>query len=136
MTPSDLLGQIMTRNVQTVAPSDSLKDALEKMLSKDIGNVVVVEKDVPVGIVTERDILRRVAKGEDVSKLLVREIMSSPVITATPENNGIEAVDIMHRNNIRRLPVVDRGRLVGIVTQKDLIYWVLRVAYAPYPPPR
>jgi len=134
MTPSDLLGQIMTRNVQTVAPSDPLKDALEKMLSKDIGNVVAVENDVPVGIVTERDILRRVAKGEDVSKLLVREIMSSPVITATPENNGIEAVDIMHRNNIRRLPVVDRGRLVGIVTQKDLIYWVLRVAYAPYPP--
>jgi len=134
MTPSDLLGQIMTRNVQTVAPSDPLKDALEKMLSKDIGNVVVVEKDAPVGIVTERDILRRVAMGEDVSKLLVREIMSSPVITATPENNGIEAVDIMHRNNIRRLPVVDGGKLVGIVTQKDLIYWVLRVAYAPYPP--
>jgi len=134
MTPSDLLGQIMTRNVQTVAPSDPLKDALEKMLSKDIGNVVVVENEVPVGIVTERDILRRVAMGEDVSKLLVREIMSSPVITATPENNGIEAVDIMHRNNIRRLPVVDGGKLVGIVTQKDLIYWVLRVAYAPYPP--
>ncbi len=47
---------------------------------------------------------------------------------------GIEALEIMHRKNIRRLPVVDEDRLVGIVTQKDLVYWVLRVAYAPYPP--
>jgi len=134
MMPSDLIGQIMRRDVQTVAPSDPLKYALERMLSKDIGNVVAVENEVPVGIVTERDILRKIAKGEDVPKLLVRDIMSSPVVTVTPKNNGIEALEIMHRKNIRRLPVVDEGRLVGIVTQKDLVYWVLRVAYAPYPP--
>jgi len=135
MTDSDTLDQLMAKKVVTVEVGDPVKKALQMMVDKDIGNVVVVEKGKPVGIVTERDTIRKCIQGKDILNGKVGDIMSSPLITASPKMTGFEALETMRKNNIRRLPVVEDGKLLGIVTEKDLIYWVIKIGYAPYSPP-
>lgn len=135
MTDSDTLDQLMTKKVVTVESSDSVKKALQIMVEKDIGNVIVVEKGKPVGVLTERDTIRKCVQGKDILGTKVEDLMSSPLTTAPPKMNAFEALETMRKNKIRRLPVVENGKLLGIVTEKDLIYWVIKVGYAPYPPP-
>jgi CBS domain-containing protein len=95
----------------------------------DIGNVVVMEGQKLVGIVTERDVVRQMLKDSRVLQEPVKQVMSQPVITASPDSTVQEALEIMLKNNIRQLPVVQRSGLVGIVTDKDLMRSVLRVSY-------
>jgi len=91
------------------------------MAEKNIGAVVVTEKGKPVGIVTERDILKKVCPNVSCMKVKVREIMSKPLITVDANTPIGEAVSIMVDRNIRRLLVTEGGKIVGIVTQKDLM---------------
>jgi CBS domain-containing protein len=95
----------------------------------DIGNVVVVEGQKLVGIVTERDVVRHLLKDAQVLQEPVKQVMSKPVITASPNSTVQEALEIMLKNKIRQLPVVQGSGLVGIVTDKDLMRSVLRVSY-------
>ena len=67
--------------------------------------------------------------------LKIADVMSKPLITASPKTNAFEALETLRKNKIRSLPVVVDGKLVGIVTEKDLTYWVIKVGYAPNPPP-
>ena len=131
-----MLNQIMTKKVVTVESSESVRRAIQVMVEKDIGNVVVVQRGRPIGIFTERDIMRMVAQGKDALEAKIDAVMSSrPLISAAPDLNPLEALLIMHRNKIRRLPVVENGRLVGIVTEKDLVHWVINMTYARSAPP-
>jgi CBS domain-containing protein len=125
----DKIGQVMSKPVRTVEPNEKLSGALEEMYKHDIGNVVVVEEQKLVGIVTERDIVRRILKDSRVLQERVNQLMSGPVITASPDVTVQEALEIMLKNKIRQLPVVQEGSLVGIVTDKDLMRSVLRVSY-------
>ena len=135
MDSSDILEGIMSKPVVTVEYFEPVKKAMHAMIDKDIGNVVVVEKGNPVGILTERDIIRKLAGGKEVVNLKVGDIMSKPLITASPKTKNFEALEMLQKNKIRRLPVVLDGKLVGIGTDKDLTYWVIKVGYAPNPPP-
>jgi len=131
-----MLSQVMTKNVVTVESTESVRRAIQIMVEKDIGNVVVVQRNRPIGIFTERDIMRMVAQGKDALEAKIDAVMSSrPLISAAPDLNPLEALLIMHRNKIRRLPVVENGRLVGIVTEKDLVHWVINMTYARSAPP-
>lgn len=122
----------MTKNVVTVESSESVRRAIQLMVKKDIGNVVVVQRSRPIGIFTERDIMKLSAQGREGLEAKIGAFMSSrPLISAAPDLNPLEALLIMHRNKIRRLPVVENGRLVGIVTEKDLVHWVINTTYAP-----
>jgi predicted transcriptional regulator len=129
--PEDTLAHIMTRRVVTVSPSDRILEALALMADRDIGSLVVMEKDSPVGIVTERDVIRRLVSEKNLDKVAVRNVMTSPLVTAQPETPSWEAFRTMLVRRIRRLPVLEDGKLVGIVTERDLFRWVLLVAYEP-----
>ena len=110
---------VMTSNPRTVSPQDSIQNAARIMRDEDTGAVPVVDNGRPVGIVTDRDIvIRAVADGQ--LDRPVREIVSGQVVSASPDMSTKEAAQLMSENQIRRLPVVENERLVGIVSIGDL----------------
>ena len=110
---------VMTSNPRTVSPSDTIQNAACIMRDEDTGVVPVVENGRPVGVVTDRDIVvRAVAIGE--LNRPVRDVVSGNVVTVGPDMSTKEAADLMREYQIRRLPVVENERLVGIVSLGDL----------------
>jgi CBS domain-containing protein len=108
-------------DVLTVQPGDTVLHALEQMASKNVGAVIVVENDLPVGIFTERDYARSVIlKGRSSSTTPVRDIMIADVIFVQPEQTVDECMAIMTDKRFRHLPVLQDGKLVGIVSIGDL----------------
>ncbi|MCP8314803.1 MAG: CBS domain-containing protein [archaeon] len=120
------MSEIMRPEVVTVAPSDNIKKAIDIMITKNVGSVVVVEDGKVVGILTERDVLKKI-KDIDIDRTLVGEVMTSPVLTVMPDTFITEALALMQTRNIRRLPVMRGGRLVGIVTEIDILHWFFKV---------
>jgi CBS domain-containing protein len=111
---------LMTKNVITVDLSTTVFDAAVIMTEKRKGCLIVTEGDAPVGIVTERDIVRRFVYRSLVNReTKVSEIMSKPLITIEPDSSIRDAARLMIKNNIRRLPVVKENKLVGILTTAD-----------------
>ncbi len=114
--------EIMTREVCVGGKDESLLNASRRMLEYGVGSIVVVEDGKPVGIVTERDILEKVVSRNRVpSEVSLGDIMSYPVITIKPTYSLREAAKIMLKRGIRRLPVVDGDKLLGIVTDTDIL---------------
>ena len=111
----------MVRDVISVSAESSVYDAAELMDSKAIGCLIVVEGEKPVGIVTERDLVRRVIARKLPYSLKVSEIMTKNLVVADPDVSLKEAARAMSTNRIRRLPVVKNGKLVGIVVASDFI---------------
>jgi len=125
------LSEIMTTKVVTVDISERVEEALRLMVKFDVGSIVVMDKQKPVGIITERDITRAALRGDSLLKLPARSLMSRPLQTTTPNMEIWRTFELMLRLGVRRLPVVDNDKLVGIVTEKDLTRWVLRIFYEP-----
>jgi len=112
--------QIMTTDVSTVTPNDTVTKAASIMGQLNVGSVPVTDGSKVVGIITDRDIiLRGVAKGETPNQK-VSEIMSSDVKYATPDMDVHAVADLMAENQVRRLPIIDKDKLVGIVAIGDL----------------
>jgi CBS domain-containing protein len=113
----------MTAPVITVKLDDTVRTAAQKMDKHNIGSLVVVENKKPVGIITERDIIRKVlAKKQDIDTTLVSKIMTKKVETITPQGTLVEVASIMKSHTMRRIVVINnKGEVVGIVTSKDLI---------------
>jgi CBS domain-containing protein len=109
------VSEIMTPAAVTDRPDDTLAEAARKMWEQQTGSLVVTEDDELIGIITERDVLKAVATGTSVS-----DVMTKDVITAHPGMSLREAAAIMTDKWIRHLPVLDRGALVGILSQRDL----------------
>jgi CBS domain-containing protein len=113
--------EIMTANPTTVRPESPVADAAKLMKSEDVGSLPVVDGDRLVGVVTDRDIVVRVvAEGGDPGAISVGEIRSSDPVTVDPKQDLGEALTQMARHQVRRLPVVDNGRLVGVLAQADV----------------
>ncbi len=111
---------VMTPNPRTVSPADSIQNAARIMRDEDTGAVPVVDEGRPVGILTDRDIVvRAVADGGQLNRP-VRDIVSGSVVVATPDMSTREASALMSEHQVRRLPVVENERLVGIVSIGDL----------------
>jgi CBS domain-containing protein len=117
-----LIGDVMTRRVETVDPMESLQSAAARMRSCGIGVLPVLEEGVPVGMVTDRDItVRATALGKDPKKTLVREIMTTTVVTCREEDPVAEAERMMEEMAVRRLVVLDAWhRMVGIISLDDI----------------
>ena len=115
------VADIMTKASVTESPSDSLRSAADTMWQQQTGSLLVMEGDALVGIVTERDVMKAVARGRDVDATPVSEIMTRDVLTIVPATSLHEAARHMAARWIRHLPVLDGGRLVGIVSQRDLV---------------
>ena len=111
---------VMTPNPRTVTPDDTIQSAARIMRDEDTGAVPVVENGRPVGMITDRDIVvRAVADGGQVSRS-IRDIVTTGVVCVTPEMSTREANELMSEHQVRRLPVVENDRLVGIVSIGDL----------------
>jgi CBS domain-containing protein len=113
---------IMVSPVITVDANTSVEEVCKIMGEKHIGSVVVTEGGKPAGIFTERDLLTKIlAKDPNLLKGKVKDFMSSPLTVITPDFELREAARIMTQLKIRRLPVVQEGQLLGIVTSADII---------------
>jgi CBS domain-containing protein len=113
------ISDVMTEAALTDRPDDSLASAARKMREQQTGSLLVTDGEQLLGIVTERDVLRAVA--EDISlDTPISEVMSKDLVTAEPGTSLREAARIMTEKWIRHLPVLEGGRLVGIVSQRDL----------------
>ncbi len=128
---SEVVSAVMSTKVVTVKSTEKVSKVLRMMVRNKIGSIILVEKGKPAGILTERDISTRTAKGQKVMGMIVGKIMSKPLVTVTPSTQVWEAVEQMLRKDIRRLPVVEGDKLIGMVTERDVFRWVIKVAYEP-----
>jgi CBS domain-containing protein len=114
--------EVMTPSPETVETDKAATDAAKLMKKVDAGMIPVVQGDGElVGTVTDRDIvLRVIAEGKNPESTTVGEIASRTVVTVTPEQDLDEALTLMARHQVRRLPVVENGRLIGVVAQADV----------------
>ncbi|MEX0761396.1 MAG: CBS domain-containing protein [Dehalococcoidia bacterium] len=113
--------EIMTRNPIALEDSSTALDAARAMRDADIGDVIVTSGGAVHGILTDRDIVvRAVAEGREPSSVRVGDICSSDLVTVSPGDDAVEAVEMMRQKAIRRLPVVENGNAVGILSIGDL----------------
>jgi CBS domain-containing protein len=112
---------IMTKDVITIDVNKSVFEAAQLMTSKSLGALIIVDRGLPVGIITERDIVRRIVAKRTSVDLKVAEVMTKTLITVDPETSLKEAARIMSTNKIRRLPVLKQGQLAGIVVASDFV---------------
>jgi len=114
---------VMVSDVITIEAEATVREAVELMNKNEIGCLVVVDGEgKPVGILTERDLLKRVlAKRKDPVRTKVEDVMSKPLITGTPHMDLEAAARLMFEKKIKKLPVVEDGRLVGLVTLTDMV---------------
>jgi CBS domain-containing protein len=115
------VNDIMTKEVVTIESNKTVFEAAELMTEKNLGCLVVVIKAFPVGILTERDIVRRIVAKRATFDLKVTEVMSKTLITVDPETSLKEAARVMSANKIHRLPVLKQNKLVGIVAASDFV---------------
>ena len=124
---TETVNDFMRKSLITIEESTSVQEAANRMKDKNISSLVVVDEiGRPLGLITERDLVRKVCIHDvSTSKLIIKEIMSSPLITIDSNSSASEAVDIMLRNNVRHLLVVDSksseglDKPIGIVTPLD-----------------
>jgi CBS domain-containing protein len=113
--------EAMAAKVLMTGLKTTVARAAKMMANRSVGSIVIMKGKTPIGILTERDVLMKVVS-EDLkpSKVLVEKVMSSPLMTIAPDTDVSEAAKIMSKNKIRRLPVADGGKLVGIITASDI----------------
>ena len=110
------------QKVQTIEPEATVFDAIEKMVEQNIGSILVADGDEILGIFTERDYLRRIVLKNRTSKsTAVREVMTSKLVCVDPGRSVEDCLAIVTQERIRHLPVLEQGRLVGIVSIGDLV---------------
>jgi CBS domain-containing protein len=112
---------IMTKEVVTIESNKTVFEAAELMTEKGLGCLVVVIKAFPVGILTERDIVRRIVAKRETFDRKVTEVMSKTLITVEPDTSLKEAARVMSANKVHRLPVLKQNKLVGIVAASDFV---------------
>jgi CBS domain-containing protein len=114
------------RDVLTVDPDTSVREALEKMVDISAGTVVVMEGGAVVGMVSERDVIRKVVlQGQKIDKVKVRELMSTDLTTITPETSLDDCMQLITEKRIRHLPVLCNGSLCGIVSIGDVVKYLI-----------
>ncbi len=129
-TVSSLLDQ-KDRQVWSVEPNATVFDAIALMAEKNVGALPVVTRGKLVGIITERDYTRKVIlKGKSSKETAVNDIMTGSLITASPRDAVTVCMELMTTRRVRHLPVVDEGKLIGIVSMGDIVRWVIEAQAA------
>lgn len=117
------VGDLMTRNFIYVSPKTNLRKCAETMIKKKVGSLIVKEGDQLTGILTEKDIVWAVVKKSagELDKIMAEDIANKKVITIKPSADIIEALNRMKRDKVRRLPVTENGKIIGLLTLKDIL---------------
>ncbi|MBC7085077.1 MAG: CBS domain-containing protein [Methanomethylovorans sp.] len=114
--------EVMTTNLVVADINKSVLEIAQEMIRQKVGSVIITDDGDPVGIITETDIISKVVINDAVpSTVVAGQIMSSPIIATKPSTNVIEAAEQMTRCNIRRLAVIDGDKIVGIITDRDML---------------
>ncbi|HEX2406873.1 MAG TPA: CBS domain-containing protein [Nitrososphaeraceae archaeon] len=117
----ELVRDIMTKELLTISEKDTALKAAQVMSEKGVSSLIVLSDDQPIGIITERDFIKKVCLKElKLSSVKVGDMMSKIRTSASPDTSIDVAVQRMVNNRIRRLPIIDNGKLVGIITVTDL----------------
>jgi len=117
-----IVDEVMSRNPKTIWPEMTAQEAGKLMRQEGVGSLVVIEDGAAIGILTEKDLVEKVvAEGKPPSKVKVMSIMSSPLVTIEPGMSVAEAARKMSEMKLRRLPVVHGGKLIGILTENDVL---------------
>jgi CBS domain-containing protein len=115
------VSEAMVGRVVTARPSENVAESSKKMRDEDVGLLVVCEGVRPIGVVTREDIVDKVtAADKHASKVTLKEIMTFPVITCSPDDDLADAARVMARHGFERLPVVQMGKLVGILSDREI----------------
>jgi CBS domain-containing protein len=117
------VGELMTSEVLTVAPEDTIGETAQKMVEMGVSSAVVSDYGRMIGIVTERDLTRAVAGRVHTSEARVREWMTPDPVTLTKDASAGEAAQIMLENRFRHIPIVEDDRTIGIVSIRDVARW-------------
>jgi CBS domain-containing protein len=129
MNPNGTIREILSQKgnrVWSVSPEAMVFDAIQMMSDKNIGALLVIQDDRLIGILSERDYTRKVAlKGKSSKLTPVAEILSGEVIQVTPEHTVEECLRLMTEHRIRHLPVLEDGRILGIISIGDLVNWII-----------
>jgi CBS domain-containing protein len=115
------IGGVMRVRLVTATPDQTAAEAIRAMLDAGVGSVVVCEDNEPVGIFTERDVLKVAGTGVGFGSILLRDVMTANPLTITAEDGILDAAKLMGERNLRHLPVVEGGNLVGIVSIRDVL---------------
>ncbi len=114
------------RQVFSISPEATVFEAIEIMAEKNIGALLVMSNDQLIGVISERDYTRKVAlKGKSSREAKVKEIISSPVVSAGPAHSVEECMRLMTHNRIRHLPILEGEKVIGIVSIGDLVNWTI-----------
>ena len=145
-----LVKDVMSENVITISPEESIRDAIEKMAKNNVSGLIVVENEKVVGIISESDVIKFLSSGfpeiktpinvtlsilqvlesgikimnevKKIGKLKVKDLMNKRVFSVKPEDTVLEAARIMSKKDVRRLPVIDEnGKLVGVISRTDIL---------------
>ena len=121
-----LVKDVMTKGVRVTGPDSSVREVVATMNRFNIGSIIVVQDNKPVGVISERDVLRRVVEPcLSPETIAARQIMTCPVITICESASVAEVVKIMAEKRVRKIPVMKKERLVGIITYTDILSKVL-----------
>jgi len=112
---------VMIDKVAALDSSSMIKSAAKLMDDKNIGCIIVTKEELPIGILTERDFVRRIASKEKPLTSPIEEVMSSPLISIDPDETVWEAAEKMKTNNIHKLAVLQDNKIIGIITTSDLV---------------
>lgn len=118
---STFVNEVMSKNILTLDKSASLQEAAEHMKKLNVGCVIVTENSKPIGIITERDFVTKIAAEGRPLFTEIKEVMSSPLITIDPEETIWEASELMKEKLIHKLPVSKKDEIVGIITTSDIV---------------
>jgi CBS domain-containing protein len=129
MIPSGTIHEILDYKgtaVWTISPDTTVFEAIQLMSDKNVGALLVTERDKLVGIISERDYTRKVAlKGKSSKELKVREIITDKVLSVTPAHTVEDCMRLMTENRVRHLPVLEGDKLIGVVSIGDLVNWII-----------
>ena len=117
--PMTTVKSLMTKRVLTIESKETVLEGAKLMSQKEVGDLIVVDNEMPVGIVTERDFVRRIMARGKAFDTKISDVMSSPLVTISPDASVKGAARKMVKHRIRRLPVLNEHKLVGIIVVSD-----------------
>ena len=111
----------MTKKPVSVTQDDTIRNCTQLMLDRHVGSLLVKEGEKLLGFLTERDLVRMISMGVDPNTTRVKQIMTKKIVAISPEKDIYDAIVLMNRENVRRLPVILNNKIIGLITVRDIL---------------